>query len=127
MICFWAVNLVTITLVFFGAIFDKWLEIFTQAFASSSFAQEVGPIPILLQLGVPKIIAPNKDTYFRCSNELYLPEINTAPSQRFNTSQTKVKESTIVVVSIKPCHRLNKSKINERARELYRLNKQKKT
>ena len=41
---FWAVNLVTMTLVFFGAILDKWLEIFTQAFASSSFAQELGPI-----------------------------------------------------------------------------------
>ena len=48
MICFWAVNLVTITLVFLAAILDKWLEILTQAFASSSFAQEVGPIGLSL-------------------------------------------------------------------------------
>jgi hypothetical protein len=29
---------------FLGAILDKWLEIFTQVFASNSFAQEVGLI-----------------------------------------------------------------------------------
>ena len=34
MMCFWAVNLVTMTLVFIGAMLDKWLEILTQAFAS---------------------------------------------------------------------------------------------
>jgi hypothetical protein len=36
------------TLVFLGAIWDKWLEIFTQALASNSFAQDVGPIGLSL-------------------------------------------------------------------------------
>jgi hypothetical protein len=51
MMCFWAVNLVTMTLdkwKFLGAILDKWLEILVQAFASNSFAQEVGPLVLQL-------------------------------------------------------------------------------
>jgi hypothetical protein len=36
------------TLVFLEAILDRWLEIFTQAFASNSLAQKVGPIGLSL-------------------------------------------------------------------------------